>query len=85
MELGEEYRLGEDFKVIIWKANHEEMRPFFMAGSWPLEKPNKDFKLTVGETLGWMEWLNNGLGKGFIFHAVIPALYPFCWKCYGLS
>ena len=27
--------------------------------------------------LGWMKWLKNGARKAFIFHAVVPTLYPF--------
>ena len=23
------------------------------------------------------KWLKNGAGKGFIFYAIVPALYPF--------
>ena len=30
--------------------------------------------------LGRMKWLKNGAEKGFIFHAIIPALYPFLVK-----
>ena len=33
--------------------------------------------------LGECKWLKNGAGKGFIFYAIIPALYPFCENCIG--
>ena len=47
----------------------------FYGGSWPLESPCKDFSLATGGGLGWMKWLNHRAGKGFIFHAIIPALF----------
>ena len=40
---------------------------------------NKDFHLAIGGGLGWVKWLKNGLRQGFIFHAIIAALYPF-WR-----
>ena len=46
---------------------------------WPLETTCKDFNLAIGEGLGWRKWLKNGAGKGIMFHAIIPALYPFWW------
>ena len=49
------------------------------------ETPSKDFNLAIGGRVGWMKWLKNEAGKGFIFHAVIPALYPFWRKFYWLS
>ena len=34
----------------------------------------------------WLvEMVKNGTEKGFIFHAITPALYPFWWKFYWLS
>ena len=30
--------------------------------------------MAIGGGLGWMKWLKNGAEKGFIFHAIIPAL-----------
>ena len=56
-----------------------------MGGSWPLKTPWKDFNMAIGGGLGEMKWIKNGEGKGFIFHAIIPALYPFWWKFYWLS
>ena len=38
---------------------------------------NKDFHLVIGGGLDWVKWLKNGLGQGFIYHAVITALYLF--------
>ena len=71
-------------------ASHEGMEPFLWRRltpreSWPLETPCKDFNLAIGGGLGWMDSLKNGAGKRFIFHAIIPALYPFWWKFYWLS
>ena len=44
MELGGgTYRLGEDFKVIIWGALHNELGPFFMGGDNPLTHQEKIF------------------------------------------
>ena len=40
-------------------------------------REDKYFNLAIGGGLGWMKWLKNGAGKGFIFHVIIPALYPF--------
>ena len=36
-----------------------------------------DFYLAIGEGLGWLKWLKNGVGLGFTSRGVIPALYPF--------
>ena len=49
----------------------------FYRGSWPLETPIKDYQLAIRGRLGWMKWFKNGAEKGFIFHAIIPALYLF--------
>ena len=49
----------------------------FYGESCTLKTPSKDFNLAVGGGLGWMKWLENGAGKGFIFHAIILALYLF--------
>ena len=35
MGLGRAYRLGGDFKVIVWEASHEVMGPFLMGGVDP--------------------------------------------------
>ena len=75
MGLGKTYRLGGDFKVIIWGGIHKELGTFFMGGV-TLKTANKDFHLAVGGRLGWMKWSKNRAEKGFIFHAIIPALYP---------
>ena len=34
--------------------------------------------LTIGGGLGWMKWLKKWDREKFIFHAIIPALYPVC-------
>ena len=47
----------------------------FYVGSRPLDIPCKDFNLAIGGGLGWMKWLKNGAGKGFIFHAIIYLHY----------
>ena len=56
----------------------------FYGGSWPLKTPCKDFNLAVVGGLGWMKWLKMDREK-FIFHAIIPALYPLWWKFCWLS
>ena len=56
--------MGEDFKVIIWRANHKGLGPFFMR-RWTLKTPCKDFHLAIRPGLGWMKWLKNGAEKGF--------------------
>ena len=38
---------------------------------------SKDFHLAIGGRMGCMNWLKYGAEKGFIFHAIMPALYPF--------
>ena len=48
----------------------------FSWGELTLKTANKDFHLAVGGRLGWMKWSKNRAEKGFIFHAIIPALYP---------
>ena len=35
---------------------------------------DKDFHLAIGGGLGWVKWLKNGVGQGFISHSLIPAL-----------
>ena len=57
----------------------------FYRGSWLLKTPSKDFNLAIGGGLGWIKWLKNGAEKGFIFHAIFPALYPFWSKFYSQS
>ena len=37
----------------------------------------KDVNLVIGIGLGLIKWLKNGAEKGFIFHAITPALFPF--------
>ena len=49
----------------------------FHVESWPLEIPSKDFHSAIWGGLGWIKWLKNATEKGYIFHAIIPALYPF--------
>ena len=44
-----------------------------------------DFHLALEGGLGWVKSLKNGVGQGFISHAIIPALYTFWWKFYWLS
>ena len=84
MRLGGVYRLKKDFKVIIW-GEPQRSGTIFYGESWPIERPSKYFRLAIGGGLGWMKLLKNGVGKGFIFHAIITALYPFSWKFYWLS
>ena len=76
MGLGRAYRLGGDFKVMIWVVSHNGMGPFY-GGSRHLETRCKDFSLAIGGGLGWMKLLKYGAGKGCIFYAIIPALYSF--------
>ena len=67
--------MGGDFKVIIWGTNHKGVRPFLM-GAVDLETPapSKDFHLAIGGGLKLGEIDKKWLGKGIIFHAIIPAL-----------
>ena len=55
----------------------------FYGESWSLKALSKNFNLAIKGGLGWMKWLKNGAGKGFIFHAMIPALYSFWWNFIG--
>ena len=59
------------------KGKPQRVGTIFYIGSWPFKTPSKDFHLAIGRGLGWMKWLKNGAEKGFIFHAIFPALYPF--------
>ena len=82
--LGRTYRLGGDFKVVIRVVSHKEMGPFLWGKltSW---NTIKNLNLVIEGGLGWMKWLKKGVEKGFIFHTIIPALYPFRWKFYCLK
>ena len=55
-------------------AKPQRGRAIFYRGSWPLKTPSKDFHLAIG---GGMR-----AKKGFIFHAIIPALR---WRIFILS
>ena len=44
----------------------------------------KDFHLADGREMCKVKWLKSRVGRGFIFHANIPALYLFWWKLYWL-
>ena len=71
-------RLEEDFKVIIWGPSQKGLfGTIFYMRSRPLDTPSKDFHLAIGSGLGWIKWLKNEAEKGFIFHAIFRALYPF--------
>ena len=48
----------------------------FYWGGWSLNISCKDFNLAIGGGLGWVKRLKIGQGR-FIFHAIIPAQYPF--------
>ena len=41
---------------------------------------DKDFHLAIGRGLGWVKWLKNGVGQGFVFRTIILAQYPFLMK-----
>ena len=55
----------------------------FYGGSWLLKTPYKYFSFAIGGGTKYMKSLENGAKKGLIFHAIIPALYP--WKFYWLN
>ena len=57
-----------------WAASHKGMGSFLW-GKLTLENLCKDFNLAIGGGLGWIEWLKNGTGNGFIYHVIIPELY----------
>ena len=58
MRLGGTYRLGKDFKIIIWgRGKPQRFGTIFYWGSWPLETPYKDFHLAIGGGPGWTKWL----------------------------
>ena len=58
----------------------------FYGGSWSLKIPCKNLVRAID---CWRARLDEMLKKWdremFIFHAIIPALYPFWWKFYWLS
>ena len=82
MGLGGTYSLKDDFKLV---GKPQRNGNIFYGGSWPLETPCKNFNSATGGGLGWIKWLKDGAGKGFIFHAIIPALYPVWLNIYWLS
>ena len=45
---------------------------------------DKDFHLAVGRGLGWVKWLKNGEGQGFVFRTIILAEYLFDENFIGL-
>ena len=75
MALGGAYRLGELLKSSYGRHATKGWDHFY-CGSCPLETPCKHFDLVIALGLVWLKWLKNGVGKDFIFHAIIPVLYP---------
>ena len=59
------------------RGKPQRVGTIFYMGSLPLETLSKDNHLAIGGGLGWIKWLKNWAEKGFIFHAIFPALYPF--------
>ena len=85
MELGGAYRLeggGGGFLNHHMAGKPQRVGTIFYGGSWHQETLSKNFHLAIGGGLGWIKWLINGAEKGFIFHAIISALYHFWWKFY---
>ena len=79
MGLERAYRLGEILKSSYGRQATKGWDHFY-GESWSLETACKDFNLTIGGGLGWSK---NGVGNGFVFHAIIPALYLFWWNFIG--
>ena len=67
----------------MW-SKPQRIGTIFYWRNWYLETPN-NFHLAVRGGLRSMEWLKTEAENGFIFHAIIPALYSFWWKFYSLS
>ena len=70
--IGTAYRLGEILKSSMGREQATKGWNHFYGVVHPSRKHLKN-----GGVLGWMKWLKNGAEKAFIFHAVIPTLYPF--------
>ena len=73
---------GVDLKLSYRRvgAIHKWVGQFFYwggGGSWPFKTACKDFQLAIGQRLDWAKWIKNRVEKGFVFHAIIPALYNY--------
>ena len=74
MGFGGAYRLGGGFKSLYWDQATKESDQFLWGNLIPQDTKILISQLEEGCS---MKWLKNGAGKGFIFHAVILALYLF--------
>ena len=79
---GGAYEFGRDFTVIIWEGQATKGWGYFYRESWLLETPCKDFNLAIGGLVGRGKLSKSGIGEGFMFRIIIPALYLFWRKFY---
>ena len=77
MGLGGAYNIG--WRQIL-KSSYDGQAAkgwdYFLLGESPLKAPCKYFNFAIIGGMKCMNWFKNGAGKGFIFHAIIPLLYP---------
>ena len=71
----EEYIVwGDILKSLYWDQATKGSDQFLWGNLIPRDTKFLISQLEEGYS---MKWLKHGAGKGFIFHAVILALYPF--------
>ena len=73
-DLEERIGWGEVLKSLYWDQATKELDQFLWGNLIPRDTKILISQLEEGYS---MKWLKNGAEKGFIFHAVILALYPF--------
>ena len=74
MRLGGLYGLGEILKSSFGGQDTLGWNSLWV--EWSHKTPCKHFKFGIGRGMKCMKCLKQGAGKGFIFHAIIPVLYP---------
>ena len=70
---GRTYRIGDILEPLL--GGKPQRDGIIFMGEVDPENLCKDFNLAIGGGLGWIEWLKNGTGNGFIYHVIIPELY----------
>ena len=81
---GGAYGFGRDFTVIIWEGQATKGWGYFYRESWLLETPCKYFNLAIRGLVGRGKLSKSGIGEGFMFRIIIPALYLF-WRKLGFQ
>ena len=76
--------VGGDFEVTKWGASHKGDGTIFTGEVDPQETKSR-FTFGNCRSARLHEMVKKWGREMFIFHAIIPALYPFWWKFYWLS